>query len=86
MGCDDSKEDLESKMLMLKLKRIAIRQQREKKIARLEKLTGEKIIIEPVPDYLEDNNDNIAMMDNHRIEQKENIFKKNKDFDFDDEK
>ena len=86
MGCEDSKESLETKMLMLKMQRIAIRQQRQKKIERLEKLTGTKINTEPLPDYLEDNNENIPMnKENKKISQKENIFNKKNDFDFGDE-
>ena len=85
MGCEDSKESLKSKILMLKLKRIAIQKQRNEKIERLQKLTGEEIIIEPIPDYLEDNNNNPRQNENKKIEQKENIYSKNKDFDLDDE-
>ena len=80
MGCEYSKDDLETRMLMLKIKRVAIRQKRQKIIEKLEKLTGEKIIIEPISDYLEDDN-----KDNKNIEQKENIFKKNKDYEIGDD-
>ncbi len=80
MGCEYSKDDLETRMLMLKIKRVAIRQKRQKIIEKLEKLTGEKIIIEPISDYLEDDN-----KDNKKIEQKENIFKKNKDYEIGDD-
>ena len=85
MGCEDSKESLKSKILMLKLKRIAIQKQRNENIERLQKLTGEEIIIEPIPDCLEDNNNNPRQNENKKIEQKENIYAKNKDFDLDDE-
>ena len=85
MGCEDSKESLESKILMLRLKRTAIQKQRKEKIERLKKLTGKEIITEPIPDYLENNNNNPNQKENRKIEQKENIFRKNKDFDFDDE-
>ena len=84
MGCEDSKESLESKILMLRLKRTAIQKQRKEKIERLKKLIGEEIITEPIPDYLENNN-NPNQRENRKIEQKENIFRKNKDFDLDDE-
>ena len=83
MGCEDSKESLESKILMLRLKRTAIQKQRKEKIERLKKLIGEEIITEPIPDYLENNN-NPNQRENRKIEQKENIFRKNKDFDLDD--
>ena len=86
MGCENTKEDLETKMLMLKIKRVAIKQKRQKKIERLEKLTGEKILIEPLPDYLEDNDDIVQTnKENKKIEQKENIFKKKNDYDFGDD-
>ena len=84
MGCEDSKESLESKILMLKLKRTAIQQKRKAKIERLKKLTGKEITTEPIPDCLENNNNNPNQKENRKIEQKENIFRKNKDFDFDD--
>ena len=86
MGCESSKEDLEARMLMLKMKRLAIRQQRKKKKEKLEQLTGEKIILEPIPDYLEDTDDNIATnKENEKIGQKENLFNKKNDFDIDDD-
>ena len=85
MGCEDSKESLESKILMLRLKRTAIQKQRKEKIEKLKKLIGEDIVTEPIPDYLENNNNNSNQRENRKIEQKENIFRKNKDFDLDDE-
>ena len=80
MGCEYSKDDLETRMLMLKIKRVAIRQKRQKIIEKLEKLTGEKIIIEPISYYLEDDK-----KDNKKNEKKENIFKKNKDYEIGDD-
>ncbi len=50
MGCSSSIEELEAKVEKLKLKRTAIREQRKKKIKRLENLTGDEIKREPVPD------------------------------------
>ena len=85
MGCENSKEDLEARMLMLKMKRHAIRQQRIKKIKRLEELTGEKIIVEPLPDYEENDNNNASIKETNRIVQKEKIFNKKNDFDFGDD-
>ena len=78
MGCEYTKDDLEGRKLVLSLKREAIRQQRKKKIKEFEEMTGEKIVIEPIPDYLEDTTYN----ENKKIEQKEKIFNKNDDFDF----
>ena len=83
MGCEYTKDDLETKKLMLEMKRIAIRNQRKKKIEKLEKLTGKKILTEPIPDYLEESDD--KKKENKKIEQKENIFNKKNDFDIDDE-
>ena len=58
MGCTSSTEELEAKILKLKIKRTGIREERKKKIARLEKLTGEEIKRESVPDcYAKTEND-----------------------------
>ena len=40
-------------MLILKLKRIEIKQEREERIKALEKLTGKEIKRKSVPDYIE---------------------------------
>ena len=85
MGCENSKEDLEARMFMLKMKRHAIRQKRIKKIKRLEELTGEKIVIEPLPDYEENDDNKASSQENKRIVQKEKIFNKKNDFDFGDD-
>ena len=85
MGCENSKEDLEARMLMLKMKRHAIRQQRIKKVKRLEELTGEKITVEPLPDYEENDDNNASNKEVNRIVQKEKIFNKKNDFDFGDD-
>ena len=53
MGSISSKEKIESKMLMLKLKKIQIRRERIERIKQLKKLTGKEIIRETIPDYIE---------------------------------
>ncbi len=60
MGSISSKEKIESKMLMLKLKKIQIRKERIERIKQLKILTGKEIIRETIPDYIEreDNEDN----------------------------
>ena len=80
MGCTSANEDLETKLLMLKIKRVAIQQERNKKIKKLEKLTGEQVVRESIPDYIEDSDDNISENgDNfkkHGKKEKEYIFKR----------
>ena len=51
MGCATVKEQLESKIMMLKLERVDIRTEREERIKQLQELTGEKIERKPIPDY-----------------------------------
>ena len=53
MGASHKKEKLESKILMLKLRRIEIRQERNEIIKQLKELTGKDIIREPIPDYID---------------------------------
>ena len=53
MGSISSKEKIESKMLMLKLKKIQIRRERIERIKQLKNLTGKEIIRETIPDYIE---------------------------------
>ena len=53
MGSVSSKEKIESKMLMLKLKKIQIRRERNERIKQLQILTGKEIIRETIPDYIE---------------------------------
>ena len=51
MGCATVKEQLESKIMMLKLERVDIRAEREERIKQLQELTGETIKRKPIPDY-----------------------------------
>lgn len=52
MGCASVKEKLESQIMMLKLQRVDIIQEREERLKELEKLTGETMKRRPIPDYL----------------------------------
>ena len=45
-------EILESKMLMLKLRKIKIKHERNERLKQLKKLTGKEIIREEIPDYI----------------------------------
>ena len=51
------KERIESKMLMLKLKKIEIKQERKERINQLKELTGKEIIRESIPDYIDNRDD-----------------------------
>ncbi|MCQ2820280.1 MAG: hypothetical protein MJ252_23690 [archaeon] len=52
MGCGVSKESIEADMLILRLERVQIQEERDLIIQELEKLTGKKVIRAQVPDYL----------------------------------
>ena len=52
MGCSTTREVLESKMLLLKLRRIEIKKARKDNCKELSKLTGSNIVREPIKDYL----------------------------------
>ena len=87
MGCTSSREKLESKMLILKLKSIEIKQEREERIKALEKITGKHIQRKSIPDYIEKSNDRNDDMDSDRNSdantgdnQKENIIVNKKRF------
>lgn len=92
MGCSSSREKLESRMLMLKLKRIEIKQEREERIKALEKLLGKKIPRKSIPDYIEKSNNGNDYNSSEKIynlntfgNQKENIIlkkRKNSNFDY----
>ncbi len=92
MGCSSSREKLESRMLMLKLKRIEIKQEREERIKALEKLLGKQIPRKSIPDYIEKSNNGNDYNSSEKIynlntfgNQKENIIlkkRKNSNFDY----
>ena len=52
MGCATVKEKLESKIMLLKLQKVDILQEREEKLKEYQKLTGETLQRKPVPDYI----------------------------------
>ena len=52
MGCATVKEKLESKIMLLKLQKVDILQEREEKLKEYQKITGETLHRKPVPDYV----------------------------------
>ena len=52
MGCGNSKEDLEDKIMLIRLKRMNIQMEREKNLKLLSDLEGYTINMENLPDYL----------------------------------
>ena len=52
MGCSSTKDDLESKIMFLKLDRVGIMQERHDKLKELEKIIGHKVRWRKVPDYV----------------------------------
>lgn len=52
MGCNSTREIIESKILTLKLKRIDIQEERQNKIKDLEKITGKKQNRKKIEDYV----------------------------------
>ena len=53
MGCTSTREKLESKMLVLKLERVLIKQERKKMMKDLEELVGGTVKRVQVPDYID---------------------------------
>lgn len=53
MGCDDTREDLEEKIVYATLERDQIRKQRKILLDQLRVSTGEEIYHEPIPDYID---------------------------------
>ena len=66
MGCSTTKIQLEEKIEKLKLERATIREQKKKKIDRLEKLKGEEIKKLHIPDYLENSENDIEIKKNSK--------------------
>ena len=52
MGCSSTKDDLESKIMFLKLDRVGIMHERHDKLKELEKIIGHKVRWRKVPDYV----------------------------------
>lgn len=82
MGCSTTREKLESKMLMLKLRRVEIKQERQERIKDLQKITGKEVSREPIPDYVDHSDDEEE--DDEDVKKSKN--KKNKDDEGDDKK
>ena len=53
MGCSASKENIESEMLLLRLMRTEIHDERAQILKQLEELTGKRVLRDRVPDYIE---------------------------------
>lgn len=53
MGCTSTKEKLESKMLVLKLERVLIKQERKKMMKALEEIVGGTVKRISVPNYID---------------------------------
>ena len=53
MGCDETREDLEEKMLYTHLKRDEIRRQRKLLLEEIKLSTGQVIETEKIPDYVD---------------------------------
>ena len=53
MGCDDTREDIEEKILYARLERDQIRRERNLLIDKLRICTGEEYQPEPIPDYID---------------------------------
>lgn len=53
MGCDDSREDIEEKIVYARLERDQIRRERNLLINQLRICTGEEYHPEPIPDYID---------------------------------
>ena len=58
MGCSPSRESIESEILMLRLVRTQIQDEKKQILKELEKMTGKKIVRPQVPDYLIHSNSN----------------------------
>ena len=55
MGCDDTREDIEEKIVYARLERDQIRKKRKLLLDELRICTGEEIHPEPIPDYIDIN-------------------------------
>lgn len=53
MGCEETREDIEEKIVYTRLERDQIRKQRKLLLDELRLSTGEEIVPEPIPDYID---------------------------------
>ena len=51
MGCANTKEKLQSQMMILKIQRAEISKEREEKLKIYEEMTGERLYRKPIPEY-----------------------------------
>ena len=58
MGATSPQEKIERKMLELKYKRVEIQEEKEERLEQLKKLLGREIIRNPIPDYIDDSENN----------------------------
>ena len=82
MGCSTTREKLESRMLVLKLKKIEINQEREERIKDLQRITGKPVIRNEIPDYIDYSNDMNDELNSEKIyennnNERQNNFNKN---------
>ena len=52
MGCGNVREKLEYQIMVLKVEKLDVIQERAEMVRELEKLTGEPVVRKPVPNYL----------------------------------
>ena len=53
MGCSGARENIQEKIMFLKLKRIEIRIEKEKELNKLSEIEGHKIKPSQIPDYID---------------------------------
>jgi hypothetical protein len=53
MGCSINKENIESEILIVQLKKIKIKDERKKLLQKYKDLTGERLIRPKIPDYID---------------------------------
>ena len=80
MGCGNPREDIEDKIMLIRIKRMKIQMEREKNLKILSDLEGYTINIDNLPDYLASSN-KAKLVDNLNSEKKDNnnnnIYKQN---------
>lgn len=53
MGCEDTKDKLEEKMMLIKIDRMEVRMEREKQLKKLAAIEGHEIKKKQIPDYID---------------------------------
>jgi hypothetical protein len=54
MGCKSSKDGIKYKMVLLKIQRVLVRKERRELAEKYEKITGKKVVLRNIRDYIED--------------------------------